>query len=323
MKEIFTKLTELIESHNKIIIATHKDPDFDGMGAAIALQQIVNSYKKENYIVINERRMNSSLKKAFNLLNENKITTSTISKNEVLNNIDSKTLVIVLDTHKKEMLEEPRILDNTRVVVLDHHLKGKNYIKDTTLSYINANVSSTVEIIVEYLKYLNKTIPELVATFLLVGLEIDTNHFRVKTTATTYESAAFLARLGVDNILKQELLQETKEEYLKRQKLIKASFMINEHMVMCVTDNDMYEAKDLASIADKLLQFEHVEASFVVGNLSSKTVGVSARSIGKVNVEEIMAKIGGGGHMYEAATQLKNVTLKEAKEIVINAIGGI
>ena len=156
---------------------------------------------------------------------------------------------------------------------------------------------------------------------MLVGLEIDTNNFKLKTTEKTYETAAFLAKIGADNIIKQELLQETKNEYIKRQKLIEKSFMVDKNLAMCVADNKIYENKDLASIADELLQFENVEASFVIGKLSNTKVGISARSIGKIDVESIMAKLGGGGHLTEAATQLENSTIAEAQKKLIEIIG--
>ena len=187
---------------------------------------------------------------------------------------------------------------------------------------INASLSSTVEFVTKYFKYLNKTVDPIIATFMLVGLEIDTNNFRLKTTKDTYEAASFLSQIGADNVLKQELLQENKDDYIRRQKLIEKSYMVNESMALCVADNQIYESKDLAYIAEQLLQFENVAASFVIGHLSKDTIGISARSLGNINVEEIMAKLGGGGHLTEAATQIKNSTLKKVEKQLIEQIGG-
>ena len=321
MEEIFNSLTQLIKEHNSILIMTHRNPDFDGMGSALGLQQIINSFKKESYICINNSEKNSSLKKSYDLIKENNLYFNTVKKTNVDNLINDDTLLIILDTHKKEMTEIPELIDKVKnIIVIDHHIKSKDHINDITLSYINSGLSSTVEFMANYIKYLNKQIDPLFATFMLVGLEIDTNNFRLKTTDKTYEAAAFLSKLGADNILKQELLQENKEIYIKRQKLIEKSFMINKNMSLCVLDSKIYENKDLAAIAEELLQFENVEASFVIGNISKDIVGISARSIGKINVEEIMAKLGGGGHYTEAATQIKEKTIKEVQELLLNVL---
>ena len=321
MEQIFNSLTQLIKEYNNILIMTHKNPDFDGMGSALGLQQIINSFKKNSYICINNNEKNYSLKKSYELIKEKNLYFNTVKKSNIDKLIDDNTLLIILDTHKQEITEMPELIDKIKnIVVIDHHIKNKDYIKDYKLSYINESLSSTVEFMANYIKYLNKKIDPLFATFMLVGLEIDTNNFRLKTTDKTYEAAAYLIQLGADNILKQELLQENKELYIKRQKLIEKSYMINEKMILCILDNKVYENKDLASIAEELLQFENVEASFVIGKIKSNVVGISARSIGKINVEEIMAKLGGGGHYTEAATQIKEKKISEVKELLLSVL---
>jgi len=321
MEQILNNLTKIIKEHNKFIIMTHKNPDFDGMGSAIALQQIINSFGKENYILVNKKELDNSLKKAFDLLSEKSINHNVILKSEVDKYIDEDTVLIILDTHKAVIVEDDELLNKTeKIVVIDHHIKSNEYIKSLMFNYINSNLSSTVEFICSYLKYLNKIVEPIIATFLLVGLEIDTNNFKLKTTDKTYEAAAFLTRLGADNILKQELLQESMESYIKRSKLIEKSFMINENMALCLADNKIYKKQDLATIAEELLQFENVDASFVIGNISDSEVGVSARSIGNINVEEIMSKLGGGGHMTEAASQIKDKTILEVKDMLKEVI---
>lgn len=323
MEQIFKTLTQLIKNHDDILIMTHKNPDFDGMGSAIGLQQIIHGFKKNSYIVLNSNEKNKSLDESYELLKKNDLYFNSILKTKATNIIKEDTLLIILDTHKAEMAESPELINKSKnIVVIDHHIKSKDYIKDATLTYINANLSSTVEFVTKYFKYLNKTVDPIIATFMLVGLEIDTNNYRLKTTKDTYEAASFLSQLGADNVLKQELLQENKEDYIKRQELIKKSYMINDNMALCIADNEIYKSKDLAYIAEQLLQFENVAASFVIGYLNKDTIGISARSLGNINVEEIMAKLGGGGHLTEAATQIKNSTLKKVEKQLIEQIGG-
>lgn len=321
MEQVFNNLTKIIKEHNKFIIMTHKNPDFDGMGSAIAFQQIINEMKKESYIVLNNKELDLSMKKAMNLLKEKNIFHNTISKSKLNEVIDEDTVVIVLDTYKNEMVEEPKLLDDLQnIVIIDHHIRSKHYIKNSIFNYINSNLSSTVEFVCDYLKYLNKTVDPIISTFLMVGLEVDTNNFRLKTTEKTYEAAAFLTRMGSDSVLKQELLQESMEIYIKKNKLIERSFMYNKNIAMCVADNKIYRKQDLATIAETLLQFENVEASFVIGKLSNKLIGISARSIGTINVEEVMSKLGGGGHLNEAACQIENKTILEVKELLKEVI---
>jgi len=323
METILNKLTELIKENDEIFIMTHYNPDFDGMGSAIALQQIINKFKKKSYIIKNSKDQDKSLNKAYNYLKEQNIEHCFITKIDAINNIKEDSLLIILDTHKQQLLEIPSLIDKTdKIVILDHHIKSKDNIKEGIISYINSNLSSTVELIAHYIRYLNFTIDPLIATFLLLGLEIDTNNFKIKTTDKTYETAAFLSRQGADNVLKQELLQEEKENYVQKQKLIEQSYMLNKTTAICIADDKEYENQDLAQVAEKLLQFEEVESSFVIGKLSDNKIGISARSLGNIDVEEIMRKMGGGGHLTEAATQIEDSTIEQVKKELLENLGG-
>lgn len=311
MDQIYNSLTNIIKKYDRFILMTHKNPDFDGMGSCIAMCDTINNFKKECYIVVDDKKLDISLKKAFNILDQNNLNIKRISKLKSLKLLDDKTVVIIFDTHKEDIIEEKKLLDNSNIVLIDHHIKSSNYIKGNLFEYINSNLSSTVEFVCNYLRYLNRTINPIISTFLLIGLEIDTNNFKLKTTDKTYETAAFLTKTGIDNLLKQELLQESMDSYIKKSKLIEKSYMHNENTAICLTDNKIYRQQDLASIAENLLQFENVTSSYVIGKISSKIVGISARSIGNVNVEEVMRKLGGGGHLNEAATQINNKTIEQ------------
>lgn len=323
MEKVFNNLTRLIKGHKKIVIMTHRNPDFDGMGSAIALQQIIHTFKKESYICKNYHEKDVSLIKAEKYIKKRNIYYQTMPKSKLLNEMDEDTLLIVLDTHIDLIVEEPKLLKKTKnIVIIDHHIESKNCISPSILKYINANLSSVVEFMVNYIKYLNKTIDPLIATFMQIGLEIDTNNYKLKTTEKTFETAAYLIKIGADSVIKHEILQECKSEHLKRNKVIEKSFMISDNMAMCLADGGIYESKDLASISEELLKFENVSASFTIGNLSDNLIGVSARSIGKINVQEYMNTLGGGGHYNNAAAQLKDKTIEEVKDIIIKMIGG-
>lgn len=314
MKEFFTHLTEKIKNSNKVIIMSHRYMDLDGFGAALGLHKIIEKYEKESYIIMNEEERDESITKSIEKI-RNKSKYNFISKEKILDKINENDLLIVLDVHKKEMVEEPLLIEKlNNIVIVDHHLKGESFVSRKEDKYILTTVSSTVEIIINYLKQENLEIEPVVATIMLSGMYIDTNSFNIKTSANTFIAAAYLMENGADNVMKQELFQENKKDFIRRQKLLKNSFMINDHLIICTLDKNIYAGSDLAKIAEELLQFEEVEASFAIGLVSENIVGVSARSLGKINVEKIMKEIGGGGHKTDAAARIENVSINKVRE---------
>ena len=155
---------------------------------------------------------------------------------------------------------------------------------------------------------------------MLAGIEIDTNAFNIKTSSKTFEAAAYLLKIGASNIEKQKLLKENKESYCKRQEFVKNSYMLNDNMALCVMDNKIYPKYELALISEDLLQFDNVEASFTIGYTDKNTVGISARSIGEIDVERIMECLGGGGHKTDAAASIENKKIEEVKEELLKQI---
>ena len=323
MKDFFTSFTKLVKNYSQIIIATHKNMDLDGFSSALCLFNIINKMNKKCYIFLNEFQSNNTTNKTLEKLKKEDYKFNYLNEKD-LNNMDlNNTLLIIVDVHRLSLIENDNLLNLINdVVVIDHHIKNVDYIKNTKLMYINSNVSSVAQIIVEYSKNMNYEIDSLLATILLAAIEIDTNGFNFKTTEQTYEAAAYLMRLGASNIVKQELLRESKEMYLERQFYIEKSYQLNDTMIICEITDKTVTSKDLAMIADDLLQFENIEASFCIGKLEKDVVGISARSIGNIDVQKIMCQLGGGGHLTEAATKIENKTILESKEMLNNVING-
>lgn len=318
MIEAFNLLTKEIKEHENIVIMAHKAMDLDAYGASLCLYEIVKTFEKNVAIYMNKKLENKSTEKSMQKLNELGHSVNYIySKEEIKEN----TLAIVLDTHKASLLEDYDVIKELPIFILDHHIANVATIQ-SKYTYINYEVSSTVEIMVNYTKYLNRTISPLVTTIMLAGLEVDTNEFSVKTKAETYETAAYLARSGADNIVKKQLLKEDKENYCKRQDFVKNSDMVTNNIALCVMDNNIYEKYMLALISEDLLQFDDVEAAFTIGYIGENTIGISARSIGNIDVEKIMYALDGGGHKTDAATALENVKIEEVKEKLITMIKG-
>ena len=312
MRELFENLNENIKKHDEIIIMTHARPDLDGMGSALALYKIVKSMDKKCYIVSPLKKLYRSLDKAIKLLEDNDINFEFKKEEEIINSKHNKPLLIILDTQKPELVESEKVLDliNDKIVI-DHHIGSLDTIDDTIYKYSDANKSSIVEVMAEYLNYLDLKIEPLVMTVLLSGMVVDTSSFNIKTTARTFEMAAYLAKNGADFVLLQDLLKEPREEMVERYSFISNSEEVAPDVLMCKMDDNIHGNVDIALLAKELLKFEDIKASFAIGRLSHRIVGVSARSMGDINVGEIMEKIGGGGHLTDAAAQIKDKTLQE------------
>lgn len=313
MEKLFKSLTDAIKSHDEIILMAHRNIDLDALGALLCLYEITTAFKKETYVMMN-KEVNNSVSKALTKLKN-------INFKYDVENLKENSLLIIVDTHKEELLEEAILLKKIKdIVVIDHHIKDTNYIKNTIFSYINANLSSTAEIMLSYAKYLNHEISSITATIMLAGLEIDTNSYSLKTTEKTYETAALLLKSGADNLLKQKLLKENKEEYLKRQKTLENAYMVTEKIALCVFETEKNKKEEIALTAADLLQFDNVEIGFAIGKLKNGNIGISAKSLGNFDVRVIMNKLGGGGHMNNAATEIKDLTLEEATEQLLKFI---
>lgn len=306
MTDFFKRLTCEIENHSNIIIIGHKNPDLDCIASSLGLYKIIN---KECYIFKTLDKTNTSAQKTFELLEQQNI--KFVTKQNYKDKINPNTLLIAVDLHRKQLIEHEPILEEVKdVIVIDHHIIGKDKI-NTIIEYIDSKVSSATEIISKYIINQNKNIDSVTSTVMLSGIEIDTNGYNMKTTKETFKIASWLMEMGADNILKQKLLKENKEEYLKRTKQIEKSYMIKNNMMICVLDEEIYNPSYLATLSEDLLRFESVEASFTIGKLTNQKIGISARSLGNINVEIFMEQLGGGGHLTDAACQFDSTSLKE------------
>ena len=312
MINFFKKLDEEVKTHNNVIIIGHKNPDLDCIGSSLGLYKAIG---KNVYIFKTKDKLNDSMKKAFKELQQENI--NFVDKTNYKEHLDNP-LLIVTDLHRKSLLEYEQILEEIEdVVIIDHHIIGKDKI-ESKLEYIDPKASSATEIAAQYLKHKHKEIDNIIATIMLAGIEIDTNGYNMKTSEKTFKTASFLMSQGADNILKQNILKISKEEYIKRTKQIEKSYLIH-NMMICNLDGENYNPSYLATMSEDLLRFDKVEASFTIGKLSNNKIGISARSLGNINVELIMSELGGGGHITDAACQL-DINKEEAEKTLIELI---
>jgi c-di-AMP phosphodiesterase-like protein len=229
-----------------------------------------------------------------------------------------ETLLIVVDTHKPSLVIDERLLARSEhVIVLDHHRRGEEFIKDPILVYMEPYASSTAELVTELLEYQPKLLKMsmIEATALLAGIIVDTKSFTLRTGSRTFDAASYLRAKGADTVLVQKFMKEDIEHYVKRAKLIQNSSIFKEGIAITIAeDNEHFEQVIIAQTADTLLTMNGVVASFVIAKRNEASIGISARSLGDINVQLIMESLDGGGHLTNAATQLRDLTLREAEE---------
>lgn len=316
------KVQKLISEASNVIIMAHKNLDLDALGSSLGIYYLCKNLGKNSFLLIEEEKSEMGVTRSFNELKNQRININIKKLSELKFIIDNKTLLIVLDTHIPNITQNPRILDMVKTkIVIDHHIKDKDVIDNITYEYIQEMKSSTSEIVVELIKELNIYIYPYVATIMLAGIVIDTNRFSIKTNHQTYEAAAFLHQHAADIKELQYLLKEDLNRYLKRQKIISEVEIIDHHFAIGTGDEDyIYYKEDLAKISDTLLLFDNIEASFTIGKINQNAIGISARSLGNIDVQKIMEKLEGGGHITDAATQLKNISIEEGKQKILELI---
>lgn len=318
-------LKDLILESKRVIIMGHKFPDMDAIGASIGILKVVEANDREGFIIINEHEVDKSLERLLKeVKKDEELYSKIISSQEALQFIDGDTLLIVVDTHLSSMVIEEQLLIKTeKIIVIDHHRRGEDFIKSPVLVYMEPYASSTAELVTELLEYQPKRLKlsTLEATALLAGIIVDTKSFTLRTGSRTFDAAGYLRQRGADTVLVQKLLKEDFETYLKKSRLVETAH-INEYGVAIAKGDEstLYENILIAQAADTLLSMANVVASFVIAKRQDGITGISARSLGDVNVQLIMEKMNGGGHLTNAATQLREHTVVEAEQMLIKQI---
>lgn len=313
-------LRKLIEQSDQVFIMGHKNADMDAFGSSLGIYRMCLVTGTDAHIVINEVNdsLNALYKQAKETDNYNLITTEKAKQM-----IERDSLLVVLDTHRPNYIEEPELLNLTdRIVVIDHHRRAENIIESPTLSYIETYASSTSELVTEMLQYASsrKTIVKLEAEALLAGMTIDTNRFAVKTGVRTFEAAAWLRRSGADTTEVKRFFQTDMETFRVRAKSIAAAEFHEHGIATSICEGMNQDAQVINSqVADELLNIKGVRASFVAGVNDKGVTCISARSLGEVNVQIIVEKLGGGGHLTTAGAQVKETpeeVIQKVLEIV-------
>ena len=313
-------LREIITSKDTVLIMGHRLGDVDSFGSAIGIYRIAKTLEKRAYIVIND--ITSSVQPLISLFQDNPEYEDDmfVNSQRAIELADSNAALVVVDVDKPSITECPELLKLCKsIIVLDHHRKGSETIENATLSYVEAYASSACEMVSEILQYIGDNIkirPDE-ADCMYSGIMIDTNNFMTKTGVRTFEAAAFLRRNGADVTRVRKLFREDANEYKARADAVsQAEIYRGSYAISTCANLDVQSPTVLgAQAANELLNMKGVKASFVLTEYQNQ-IYVSARSIDEVNVQVIMERLGGGGHMNVAGCQMEDVTLTEAIAVI-------
>ena len=318
----------LIRNSANVVIMGHSMLDMDAIGACVGVKAICDTLGKQSKIVYNpksiERKCKGALVATFSKEEMNKVF---CSEAEGLDLLKGNTLVIVCDVHKTSMTLAPKIIEKAnKIMIIDHHRRGEDFIESPIFSDIDSSASSTCEMIAELVKYASTNprvkIPAAYATVMLSGIFMDSNFFKSTTSgARTFEAAMFLKECGADNAKADDFLKDEFEEHALVNKILNNTKTPYYGIVYCMADDeDIIEAATLAKVGNACMSMKGINASFVIGKTATDEVRISCRSDGTINVQLLAEKMNGGGHFTQAACSFKHYSLENAETRLLNVL---
>lgn len=321
-RTISQALKELIEKSDRVYIMGHKNTDIDCIGSSVGIYKIAQSLKKEASILI-DSKFSSSTNIVLNRLKEmDEYKNVFITKDDIKKQDFTNSLLVIVDTHKKSYLAYPDIVDSMdKKVIIDHHRRGPEFIDDALLTYHEIYASSTSELVTEILMYLdNIKLTSVEAESMYAGIVVDTKNFTFKTGVRTFEVAAYLKRYGLDLTEVKQVFQNDFATYVAKVDIVKKAEIIRGEIAISSCEESYDDMPVIAAqAADELLNITGILASFVLCKVD-EIVMISGRSMGDINVQAILEKVGGGGHLTFAGAQLAGITIDEAKAKLIDSI---
>ena len=315
-------LSGLIQNAENVVVMSHKNADVDCLGASFGIYRICKMHQKPVNILL-ETYDQTVRNMLMRFENAEEYSELFINNQQAAARVKSGTLLVVVDTHKPSLVENASLLSRTnQIVVIDHHRRGAEFIEHTALIYHEPYASSACEMITEILQYTSDkmSVTKLEAECLYAGILVDTKHFTFKTGVRTFEAASFLRKQGVDTVAIKTLFQQDLNSYVRRANIIKNAEIVRDHIAISICEEQDRDVHILvAQAADELLNIKGITASFVLCP-NDGGVSISGRSLGGINVQVILEKLGGGGHLTIAGAQLDDVSLEETKDRLLTAI---
>ncbi len=312
----------MIQDAKDVIIMGHQNTDIDSLGSALGIYRLAKTIGKPAYVLNENFGMNLG-KFVDTLVEEEEYKEVIIDSKEALNIISKDTLLVVVDTHKKSYVQAPELLSKTdNIIIIDHHRKSTDFIENASLTFQEVYASSAAELVTEIIQYVDTKVEltPIEIESLYGGIMVDTKNFTFKTGVRTFEAAAYLRKFGVDIIKVKKWFQADLESYNVIADIVKNAEIIEESIAISTYEEIGKDSNTIcAKAADELLTISNITASFVIGN-TGENICISGRSIGDINVQIILEKLGGGGHITLAGAQLEGVSIEEAKEELIKRI---
>lgn len=321
-------IEELFKGVDHVLVQGHRNPDLDAIGSAIGIVKIAQVHGVDAHVVLDTSDVNYDVRKLIAKMQEAGVDDSIfISPADALMQATDQSLLVLTDHSKYSITYDQNLYNclKNRLIIIDHHRRGEEFPENPMLVYIEPYASSTCELVTEMIEYQPQAgegvLNALEASAMLAGITVDSKEFSLRTGTRTFDAASYLRSIGASSSVVGELLKENINDYLQRVHLVSTIEMLNSDMALLIGENDkIYDSIIVAQAADTALSLEDVEASFAIARRSKNEVGISARSTGKINVQLIMEKMGGGGHLSNAAAQLKDVDVEEAKAELLKAI---
>ena len=313
------ELQEIVKKYNKVYIMAHTDADADAFGACLAMYKFALALDKKVKIVLDNKKVDVTVLALLEIIENQHVGVLEyfIKPQEAVFKINKDDLLIIVDTQNRKLLLDERLYNKANhVAIIDHHRPGVNHVDKYEFMYTSTSASSSVELVVEMFEFLQEDIEvsNTEATWMVMGIMVDTNNLLYRASYRTFNVLSRLQKYGGEMQKAQKYLRDDLLVYEKKLEVLANLDIIEDKYGVAIVDSEIVAKQFLAKISDEILGIQDIKAAFCIGNIAKNTVGISARSLDDTNVQLLMEALGGGGHYNNAACQLKNVTLSEAQD---------
>ena len=319
-RQTAANISTLIKKHKKVVVVGHKFSDYDAIGSAMGIHFFAEANGLKAYVAVDNE---TTLAKTLVDLSIRNGFDGFVSLKDAVELCDNDTVLFVVDTHRRLLMDEPSLYEKAKTkVVIDHHRRSDDFINDADIFYHHPSPSSTCEMVSELIEYstIQQGLPAVVATALLSGIVLDTKDYVLRTSRRTFEAAAFLKENKADTIAVKKLFSVSSDNINLKNEILSNAEAYRDCMISFSDKRGSDLRIITAKAADEMLNIENVKASFVLSDIGNDVVQISARSLGEENVQLIMENLGGGGHSTMAAAQIKNADINTAKNMLLKAI---
>ncbi|HKM29676.1 MAG TPA: 50S ribosomal protein L9 [Bacilli bacterium] len=316
-------LLELINKASNVVVMGHNGMDADAFSSCLAIAKIVETQDKKVNVVFDEEFIDQTIKIVYEEIKTEHVHILDYMNpsKEVLPMMKEDTLLIIVDCQYQHLLMNDKIFKKAKsVAILDHHRRSNTAIDNYKFLYSQPSASSTIELIIEMFDFIPEEvkITPIEASYMLMGIIVDTSNLMFRTSYRTFNVLSKLQKLGAEMVQAQRYLREDFDEYTKRMSILKNLEIIDDVYGIALCDEEeIHERQFIAKITDSIISINGIKAAFCIGKIGAEEIGISARSLDELNVQVLMERMGGGGHFNNAATQIKDFTISQVKEMLL------